>query len=224
MPITSVEAVDIGTDAYEVVLFLQKALKVDEDGKKRLDKAEMVVLLKMLAPLAAKITRDIFSGTNDKRVNAAIFLENLEKLSNKQQNQNDDLRQMLAKALVDGPVMTGANSVETRGDADSLSVDNSSSNFKIDVGSFKEMTLNKAFFSESDLNNDDLTTTSEKVINKEEVLINMSPKKYEQAKDQLFIDFLKMYTKRSLKDLENNSDRDRQSANQIRLVAEKALK
>ena len=171
-----------------------------------------------------KITRDIFSGTNDKRVNAAIFLENLEKLSNKQQNQNDDLRQMLAKALVDGPVMTGANSVETRGDADSLSVDNSSRNFKIDVGSFKEMTLNKAFFSESDLNNDDLTTTSEKVINKEEVLINMSPKKYEQAKDQLFIDFFKMYTKRSLKDLENNSDRDRQSANQIRLVAEKALK
>jgi hypothetical protein len=59
MPITSVEAVDIGTDAYEIVLFLQKALKVDEDGKKRLDKAEMVVLLKMLAPLAAKITRDL---------------------------------------------------------------------------------------------------------------------------------------------------------------------
>ena len=59
MPITSVEAVDIGTDAYEIVLFLQKALKVDADGKKRLDKAEMVVLLKMLAPLAAKITRDI---------------------------------------------------------------------------------------------------------------------------------------------------------------------
>jgi len=59
MPITPVEMADIGTDAYEVVLFLQKALKVDEDGKKRLDKAEMVVLLKMLAPLAAKITRDI---------------------------------------------------------------------------------------------------------------------------------------------------------------------
>jgi hypothetical protein len=59
MPITPVEAADIGTDAYEVVLFLQKALKVDADGKKRLDKAEMVVLLKMLAPLAAKITRDL---------------------------------------------------------------------------------------------------------------------------------------------------------------------
>jgi hypothetical protein len=59
MPITPVEAVDIGTDAYEIVLFLQSALKNDADGKKRLDKAEMVVLLKMLAPLAAKITRDI---------------------------------------------------------------------------------------------------------------------------------------------------------------------
>lgn len=59
MPITPVEAVEIGTDAYELVLFLQKALKVDEDGKKRLDKAEVAQLLKMLAPLAAKITRDI---------------------------------------------------------------------------------------------------------------------------------------------------------------------
>jgi len=59
MPITPVEAVEIGSDAYELVLFLQKALKVDADGKKRLDKAEMVVLLKMLAPLAAKITRDL---------------------------------------------------------------------------------------------------------------------------------------------------------------------
>lgn len=167
-----------------------------------------------------KITRDIFSGANDKRQNALIFLENLEKLSNKQ-NQNEDLRQILTKALIEGPSLTGANSVETRGDADSLSVDNSSSNFKNDVGSFKEMTMNKAFFSESEFNNEDFATTSEKVINKEDVLINMSPKKYEQAKDQLFIDFFKMYTKRSLKDLENNSDR---GANQIRLVAEKALK
>ena len=59
MPITPVEAADIGTDAYELALFLQKSLKIDPDGKKRLDKAEMVVLLKMLAPLAAKITRDL---------------------------------------------------------------------------------------------------------------------------------------------------------------------
>ena len=59
MPITPVEAVEIGSDAYELVLFLQKALKVDEDGKKRLDKTEMLQLLKMLAPLAAKITRDL---------------------------------------------------------------------------------------------------------------------------------------------------------------------
>lgn len=59
MPITPVEAVDIGTDAYELVLFLQKALKVDADGKKRLDKAEVAQLLKLLAPLAAKITRDL---------------------------------------------------------------------------------------------------------------------------------------------------------------------
>jgi len=59
MPITPVEAVEIGTDAYELVLFLQKALRVDADGKKRLDKAEAAQLLKLLAPLAAKITRDL---------------------------------------------------------------------------------------------------------------------------------------------------------------------
>jgi len=30
---------------------------------------------------------------------------------------------------------------------------------------------------------------------KEEVLLNISPKKYEKPKDQLFIDFFSMYTK-----------------------------
>lgn len=60
MPITPDEMIDIGTDAYELALFLQKALKVDPDGKKRLDKDEMKVLLKThLLPLAAKVTRDL---------------------------------------------------------------------------------------------------------------------------------------------------------------------
>jgi hypothetical protein len=59
MPITPVEAVEIGTEAYEVVLFLQSALKNDADGKKRLDKHEIQMLLKMLVPLVAKITRDV---------------------------------------------------------------------------------------------------------------------------------------------------------------------
>lgn len=59
MPITPLEMADIGTDAYELVLFIQKSLKVDVDGKKKLDKSEMTKLLKMLAPLVAKITRDL---------------------------------------------------------------------------------------------------------------------------------------------------------------------
>ena len=59
-------------------------------------------------------------------------------------------------------------------------MDNSSVNFKIDIGSFREMTLNRAVFSDMELNDD---IVSEKVVNKEEVLINISPKKYEQAKD-----------------------------------------
>lgn len=35
---------------------------------------------------------------------------------------------------------------------------------------------------------------------KEEVIMNISPKKFEKAKDQLFIDFFSMYTKRFAKD------------------------
>lgn len=60
MPITTAEMIDIGSDAYSLVIFLQKSLKVDADGKKRLDKDEMKVLLKAhLIPLAAKLTRDL---------------------------------------------------------------------------------------------------------------------------------------------------------------------
>lgn len=160
-----------------------------------------------------KITREIFPAANDKRQNAQIFLENLEKLSSKQ--KGDDIRQFLTKALNEGPSLNGANSLDTRGDVDSLSVDNSSGNFKIDLGSFRELTLNRAGFSDTELNSE---IVSEKVINKEEVLINISPKKYEQAKDQLFLDFFKMYTKRSLKDGESVKSK---GTTQIKLTAHK---
>jgi hypothetical protein len=60
MPITTAEMIDIGSDAYSLVIFLQKSLKVDADGKKRLDKDEMKVLLKeYLLPMSAKLTRDL---------------------------------------------------------------------------------------------------------------------------------------------------------------------
>jgi hypothetical protein len=120
---------------------------------------------------------------------------------------------MLSKAM-----SNTVGSVETRGDADSLSVDGGSGSFKIDVGSFKEMTLNRAFFSDTSLNNEDVA--SEKVINKEDVLINISPNKYEHAKDQLFLDFFKMYTQRSLKDADNKSSKIKLGSDRIRLLAE----
>lgn len=60
MPITTAEMINIGSDAYSLVIFLQKSLKVDADGKKRLDKDEMKVLLKeYLLPMSAKLTRDL---------------------------------------------------------------------------------------------------------------------------------------------------------------------
>jgi hypothetical protein len=46
-----------------------------------------------------KITREIFSGAGDKRQNAQIFLENLEKLSNKQ--QSEELKQILTKTMLE---------------------------------------------------------------------------------------------------------------------------
>lgn len=147
-----------------------------------------------------KITREIFAGTNDKRQNALLFLENLDKLSSNSKGKHD-LRQLLTKARIEGQSITAANSVETRVDVDSLSVGNSSGNLLNDVGSFKEVIENKHFNSESDID-DDFVNNSEKVVNKEDVLININPKKYERAKDQLFLDFFKMYTKRSLKDSE----------------------
>lgn len=154
-----------------------------------------------------KITREIFTGATDKRQNAQIFLENLEKLSVKPDDR--DLKHLLTKAMGEGPSVT-VGSVETRGDADSLSVDGGSGSFKIDVGSFKEMTLNRAFFSDTSINNDDIA--SEKVVNKEEVLIHISPN--EHAKDKLFLDFFKMYTKRSLK------SGSKTSSDKMRLLAE----
>lgn len=60
MPITTDEMIDIGTDAYSMVIFLQKSLKIDSDGKKRLDKDELKALLKEhLLPLTAKVARDL---------------------------------------------------------------------------------------------------------------------------------------------------------------------
>ena len=114
------------------------------------------------------------------------------------------------KTIGDEKNATGTHSVETRGDVDSLSVGNSSGNLQNDVGSFKEMTENKAFNSDSDLE-DEIANNSEKVVNKEEVLINMSPKKYERAKDQLFIDFFKMYTNRAVKDTDITSNKSNQN-------------
>jgi len=60
MPITPVEMVDIGNDAFHMAQFILRALKEDERGQKKLDKEEMKELLKQhLLPLAAKVARDL---------------------------------------------------------------------------------------------------------------------------------------------------------------------
>jgi hypothetical protein len=41
----------------------------------------------------------------------------------------------------------------------------------------------------------------------QDVLLNISPKKFEKKKDQLFIDFFSMYTKRFVKDGKRKSSK-----------------
>lgn len=59
MPITPMEAITLGMEAESLAEFLVKALRVDDDGHKRLDKAEVRELLQRLASLSMHVARDM---------------------------------------------------------------------------------------------------------------------------------------------------------------------
>ena len=59
MPIDPMEAITLGMQAESLAEFLVKALRVDADGHKRLDKAEVRELLQRLASLSMHIARDM---------------------------------------------------------------------------------------------------------------------------------------------------------------------
>jgi hypothetical protein len=59
MPISPQEAITLGLEAAELAEFLVKALKVDADGHKRLDKTEVRELLQRLASLSMHVARDM---------------------------------------------------------------------------------------------------------------------------------------------------------------------
>jgi len=59
MPIDAKEAIVLGLEVESLAEFLVKALKVDVDGHKRLDKAEVRELLQRLGSLSMHIARDM---------------------------------------------------------------------------------------------------------------------------------------------------------------------
>lgn len=59
MPIDAKEAIVLGLEVESLSEFLVKALKVDIDGHKRLDKAEVRELLQRLGSLSMHIARDM---------------------------------------------------------------------------------------------------------------------------------------------------------------------
>lgn len=59
MPISPGEAVVLAEEVAELVAFLNKALRKDDDGKVRLNPAETKEMLRRLVQLAAHVARDL---------------------------------------------------------------------------------------------------------------------------------------------------------------------
>lgn len=59
MPLTADEVVGLGAELVDLVQFLDKALKKDQDGKSKLDPAESRELLRRLTALTAKVALDV---------------------------------------------------------------------------------------------------------------------------------------------------------------------
>lgn len=120
-----------------------------------------------------KITKDIFEGSTDKTENALLFLENLDKIK-----QNPKAR--ISKSKI--PQVR-------RGEGFSQS-DVNTAPFSDDFDNASGVVANYGGYnSESDLEDD-------------QVLLNISPNKFEKPKDQLFIDFFSMYTKKFVEEKE----------------------
>lgn len=59
MPLTPDEAVGLALDLADLVAFLDRALKADDEGVKRLDPDEARELLRRLSKLTAKVAIDV---------------------------------------------------------------------------------------------------------------------------------------------------------------------
>ena len=122
-----------------------------------------------------KITKEIFEGTQDKTEKAIVFVENLEKT---QKNTTKPKKSMpRLKSFHEEVDVTAEWSTAHEG--------SKSSKHKLKCNY------------DSDINTIEEETQTEQV---ENVIINISPKKYDKPRDQLFIDFFSMYTRTSVQE------------------------
>ena len=128
-----------------------------------------------------RITRNIFAGTHDKTENAQLFLNNLNKIK---QTKNRDvlgkhvqMYRKLGKGIDDG--MNSQASFPTQLD---------------DQASFISGNNAERFDSESGFGSLDPVNEEQSQVDDDEVLLNVSPNKFEKPKDQLYMDFFVKYT------------------------------
>ena len=128
-----------------------------------------------------------------------LFVENLDKVVKTKSGEPIQLqgsKKLEALSSENHSITTGATSEPVRSVAQHLAAEQSvyDSNAEEDVNDSDEISAKGG-----------------------EVLLNISPKKYEKPKDQLFIDFFSMYTKQFVKDQSKHSAQSSQKKSVLKL-------
>lgn len=130
-----------------------------------------------------RITRNIFAGNNDRTENAILFLDNLNKIKQtKNQHimgKSTHMYRKLSKGFDDGMMSQASYPTEIEDDQASLvSGGPNAGGFNSDSG-FEPL---------------DSVIEESSQVDDDEVLLNVSPNKFEKPKDQLYMDFFVKYT------------------------------
>ena len=129
-----------------------------------------------------RITRNIFAGTSDRTENAILFLDNLNKIKQTKNQiptgKQNQLRKLINRDQHDAMLSQASYPTQL---ADDQASDASG-------GAGKE------FNSDSGFESLDPVYEDQNSVDEDEVLLNISPNKYEKPKDQLYMDFFVKYT------------------------------
>ena len=129
-----------------------------------------------------RITRNIFAGTSDRTENAILFLDNLNKIKQTKNQiptgKQNQLRKLINRDQHDAMLSQASYPTQL---ADEQASDASG-------GAGKE------FNSDSGFESLDPVYEDQNSVDEDEVLLNISPNKYEKPKDQLYMDFFVKYT------------------------------